>query len=377
MREGADQLAGFRIGVTADRRSADLNAAFTRRGAEVLHAPTLRIVPAHLDDQLVADTRAVIDAAPQVVLVTTSYGLNGWLEAADAAGMGDELLAALAGARIYVRGPKARGAVRGAGLEDAGSGVAETTASLVDTVLAELPHLPGGAAGARVAVQLHGYVDAAQLHRITATGAQLLTAAPYRWSPPPDQAAVSRLIDATTARALDAVVFTSAPAADALLRAADASGRGAALRAALDGDDVLCAAVGTVTAEPLRDAGITPVHPERHRLGALIRLVCERLEADGVRRADTAAGPLELRGRLAVLGGDPARSALLSPSATTLLRLLLDADGAVLTRARLREVLPEAGDDHAVEVAVGRLRSALGAPGLVATVVKRGYRLAV
>ncbi|MGK5632852.1 uroporphyrinogen-III synthase, partial [Streptomyces sp. URMC 123] len=35
-------------------------------------------------------------------------------------------------------------------------------------------------------------------------------------------------------------------------------------------------------------------------------------------------------------------------------------------------------DEHAVEAAVGRLRSALGAhAGLVRTVQKRGYRLAV
>ena len=34
-----EQLAGFRIGVTADRRSGDLIAALERRGAEVLHAP--------------------------------------------------------------------------------------------------------------------------------------------------------------------------------------------------------------------------------------------------------------------------------------------------------------------------------------------------
>ena len=44
-----EELVGFRIGVTAHRRSADLIAALERRGAEVLHAPTLRIVPADQD----------------------------------------------------------------------------------------------------------------------------------------------------------------------------------------------------------------------------------------------------------------------------------------------------------------------------------------
>lgn len=366
-----DQLAGFRIGVTADRRSEDLIAAFVRRGAEVLHAPTLRIVPTQLDEQLLLDTRAVIDAAPDVVLVTTSYGLNGWLEAADAAGLGEELLAALGRASILVRGPKARGAVRGAGLDDAGMGEQETTASLVDRVIS---HLGPRAPGTRVAVQLHGYVDQRQLQRLLDAGVELLTVAPYRWSEPPDPAAVVRLVDAVIARQLDAVTFTSAPAAAALLAAADRCGRGPALREALAGGDVLCVAVGTVTAEPLRDAGIEAIHPDRHRLGALIRLVCERLELDAVRRARTEHGELELRGRLAVVDGRPV---LLSPSGVTLLRLLLDARGAVLSRAQLRQVLPEAQDEHAVEVAVGRLRQSLGAPRMVATVVKRGYRIAL
>lgn len=34
----AEVLRGFRIGVTSDRRSADLIAALERRGAQVLHA---------------------------------------------------------------------------------------------------------------------------------------------------------------------------------------------------------------------------------------------------------------------------------------------------------------------------------------------------
>jgi len=33
--------------------------------------------------------------------------------------------------------------------------------------------------------------------------------------------------------------------------------------------------------------------------------------------------------------------------------------------------------EHAVETAIGRLRTALGQPKLVQTVVKRGYRLAL
>ena len=105
-----EQLIGFRIGVTSDRRSGDLIAALERRGAEVMHAPTLRIVPAQEDSRLIDDTKAVINARPDVLLATTAYGMRGWFEAADAAGLGPTLVEVLSHSRILVRGPKARGA---------------------------------------------------------------------------------------------------------------------------------------------------------------------------------------------------------------------------------------------------------------------------
>jgi uroporphyrinogen-III synthase len=39
--------------------------------------------------------------------------------------------------------------------------------------------------------------------------------------------------------------------------------------------------------------------------------------------------------------------------------------------------MPGGADEHALEVALSRLRQTLGVPGLIATVVKRGYRIDV
>ena len=213
-----EQLVGFRIGVTSDRRSGDLIAALERRGAEVLHAPTLRIVPAAQDARLVEDTERIIAARPDLLLATTAYGMRGWFEAADAAGLGARLVQVLGESRILVRGPKARGALRAGGLSDSGMSAEETTASLVDQVIAE------GADGRTVAVQLHGFVDEEQLDRLRAAGASVITVAPYLWTTPAEPQRVSRMLDAIAARSLDAVTFTSAPAAEALLVAAQDRG---------------------------------------------------------------------------------------------------------------------------------------------------------
>jgi uroporphyrinogen-III synthase len=60
------------------------------------------------------------------------------------------------------------------------------------------------------------------------------------------------------------------------------------------------------------------------------------------------------------------------------MRTLALRPGTVVSRHDLLAALPGAGSDtHAVETAVLRLRTALGDKNIVATVVKRGYRLAV
>ncbi|HEY8672819.1 uroporphyrinogen-III synthase [Lacisediminihabitans sp.] len=361
----ADQLEGFRIGVTSDRRSEDLIAAFERRGAEVLHAPAIRISATADDSKLTRDTQAIIEARPDILLATTSYGIRRWFEAADAAGLGHELIETLAHSRILVRGPKARGAVRAAGLDDAGMSDKETTQSLVDFVLRE------GAEGKTVAVQLHGFTDQPQLERLRAAGVTVLTVAPYRWLLPDDSSRVLKLVDAICTGSVDAVTFTSAPAVEALFSAADGIGRLQQLQDALS-STVVAAAVGPVTAAPLIAGGIIPIVPERYRMGALIRLVCEYLEEERIVRVQSAHGAIELRGRIVSVAGTRAS---LAPTSLTILRILLASPGAVVSRAALTAALPEMQDDHAVDVAISRLRQALPASGLVATVIKRGYRI--
>ncbi|GAA1515609.1 uroporphyrinogen-III synthase [Agromyces terreus] len=364
----ADQLAGFRIGVTSDRRSADLIDALARRGATVIHAPTLRMTNALSDDPVIADTRAIIDARPDVLLATTAYGIRRWFEVADASGLGEDLVDALADTAILVRGPKARGGIRAAGLNDAGMSAQETTESLIDEVLANYP------AGLTIAVQLHGFLEPSQLERLSEAHDRVLTVAPYRWIEVDESDdRVERLIESACTGGLDAITFTSAPAVHALFGAAESMGRYDDLVDAMCGP-VVAAAVGPVTALPLIEAGIEPLQPERYRMGALIRLVCEHLETHRVVRLETRHGPLALRGSIVDVAD---RRVSLAPVALMILRALVLARGSVVARDRLAAGLPGTSDEHALEVALSRLRQTLAVPGLIATVVKRGYRIDV
>jgi uroporphyrinogen-III synthase len=79
-----------------------------------------------------------------------------------------------------------------------------------------------------------------------------------------------------------------------------------------------------------------------------------------------------LRGHAAIVDGDLRP---LAPAPMAVLRALAATPGRVLSRAALLHALPRGADEHAVEMAVARLRAGLGAPGVIQTVVKRGYRL--
>lgn len=266
------ELSGIAIGVTAERRAGEFIAALERSGAEVRHAPTITIVPLDSDPELRAGTEAVLAAPVGFTVVTTGAGFRGWLEAADGWGLRDRLLVALGGSRIYARGPKAVGAIRGAGLRESYSAESESNAELFGALVA------ADVGGARVAVQLHGTPLPKHTSPLVTAGATLLEVQPYRWLSPPDVRPVHDLVDAAIAGELGALAFTSAPAAANFLALARSYGRYDELLAAMRGP-LVCACVGPVTAAPLEEAGVKTLQPDRQRLGALVKLLVTTLGA--------------------------------------------------------------------------------------------------
>lgn len=358
-------LAGCRILVTAQRRADELGGALTRRGAAVVVAPTLGVVP-HVDEAALLETTRKIIADPvDVVVVTTGIGFRGWLDTAEAAGICDELVTALDDIRLVARGPKARGALQAAGLRADWVAESETSAEIADFLLAEgVDHL-------RIAVQRHGAGDDGLHDRLTAGGASVLELEVYRWGPPPEPDLLTTTTEELADGGFDAVLFTSAPGAAAWLAELRRLGRFDDVLALAASGRLLLATVGPVTAEPLQVAGFDVVVPERWRMGALVRLVI--MELGSRAGIETAGGTLQVRAGAATLDH---RGLALSPSGLAVLKRLARAPGEVVSREELLRVLPgDSCDPHAAEVAVGRLRDAVGATGVIRTVVKRGYAL--
>ena len=360
-------LAGTQILVTAQRRASDLALALGRRGAEVTIAASLG-VESHIDeDTLLAQTRQIIATGADVVVVTTGIGFRGWLDTAETAGLGHDLVVALRSMRLVARGPKARGALQAAGLVPDWVAESETSAEIADFLVTE------GVDGLSIAVQHHGAGDDGLEKRLAAAGGRPFGLVVYRWGPPPDPEAVQQSVRHAAAGAYDSVVFTSAPGASAWLGAVRGLGLEDELRGLEKENRVVMAAVGHVTADPLRNAGFDPLLPDRARLGALVRSLVMYL-GDASVSIPTESGDLRVRATAATLDHEVLP---VSPSGLAILRVLAREPGSVRSREELLAVLPGDSDDpHSAEVAVARLREAVGRP-LVHTVVKRGYRLAV
>lgn len=352
-------LAGYTIGITGHRRWEEQAEMLSRRGARVVHGPTMATTLLGDLDETVAVTRRVLEAPVDVVVLTTGIGTRSWFAAAESVGLDDDLRAALNASRVVVRGPKALHAARAEGLNVTWSAPSETNREVVANLAA------AGVSGQRIAVQRDGGepVVAAALRDVGAH--EVIDVPVYRWSMPPDPAPALRLLDLAVQGQLDAVTFTSAHAVHNAFELAPSPG---ALAEAFNRHTV-AVAVGPVTAQALHEAGVeTVLEPERARLGSMVLAVAKALTAKA-RRLDFGGVSVRWQGHVIV---DPdGELTELTPGERRLLEILVARAPSVVAKASLAE---PGADDHAVEAAVARLRAKLGALGAgIRTVRRRGY----
>jgi uroporphyrinogen-III synthase len=270
----AGSLTGFTVGITADRRWNEQAALFERRGAAVMHAPTMSTLPVGAETSLRRATEEVIASPPAVLIANTGMGIRSWFSNADAWGMGRALETALGQTRIYARGPKASGAVHSAGFEVVARARSEQLREAVDLVL------DGLQPGERVVLQLDGSWESVEAERLHQAGADVLMLPIYRWTLPHDTGPALRLAEAVIEGRVQAVTFTAGPAIRNWITIAADQGIAAQLRDALTDGRTVVGCVGPVCAQVAAAEGLLSPHlvqPDAFRLGPLVRAVTERL----------------------------------------------------------------------------------------------------
>ena len=361
-------LQGYVVGVTADRRWQEQAELLRRRGASVVHGPTIATLYLASELPLRAATTGLIDQPPDYLIASTGIGVRAWWEAAQAWGLSSSLAAALSNTRIAARGPKAASAVAATGLPLWRTATTERLDEVIAAVIAD------GIAGRRVAVQEHGAASPDVLAALTAAGAEVVAVPVYRWRLPDDTTAAEALIEAACEHRLDAVTFTTGPAVHNLVAIAERMGLAEPLREALN-SRVTVACVGPVCAESARRVGIDSlIQPETGRLGLLVRTLSDHM-ASRSRRVRLVTGEVTMQGSAL----DTGHAVLDLPHREReLLAVLMERPGAVVSTATILTRVWGSGstDRHLVTTATARLRSRLGThAAAVQSIRGRGYRL--
>jgi uroporphyrinogen-III synthase len=364
-------LRGFTVGITADRRWDEQAALFERRGASVMHGPSIRTLPLGSDDRLRAATEAVVATPPDALIANTGLGIRSWFSAAETWGLGEALTRALVGTRIYARGPKASGAIHSAGLEIASRAPSERLREAVDLALADLRP------GETIALQCDGSGRSPELERMTAAGARVVEVPVYEWQLPLDTQPAARLADAIVQGRVHALTFTAAAALRNFFVIARDNALEDELLDTLNAGSVVVGCVGPVCAEVAVDAGIDPVTlavPDTWRIGPLVRAVTQRL-AERVIRLTLDGASVVIAGTAGAIDDE---AFTLTDTEARLLADLAAQPNVVRAKSDLLTSVwgSEARDPHLVEVTIARLRRRLGRHGsAIASVHRRGYVL--
>jgi uroporphyrinogen-III synthase len=366
-------IDGIRVGVTSYRKGAELVTALERRGASVLHGPTIGGDAPVREHDIVADTDAIVDARPDWLVASTGVGMRLWVAAAAANGRGAALEAAAQQARCVARGDKAVGGLQLLGVRPVWTSSAQTDADVAGWLANRV--LPGEV----VAVQLHGGLIDTTFAPVTEAGAELVSVATYRHTFPDDIGPARRLVRAVVDGELDVVALTSPGAARNLVAVA------AAMTPALDTQlleafrsRVATAVIGPVTSSALEELGIPVwITPVRWHTGDLLRA----LDSWAARRDSVPHAPPSFRlvpADHTVVSADGRRVAL-GARGYAVLAALARRPGVVVEPSQLlAEAWGHAAphDESAIKHQVARLRRKLAGSGVdIRTVRGVGYRL--
>ena len=283
-------LGGARIALTGARKAQESADFVTRLGGIPIVVPSLSTTTvdsaalagnsidlvqpiALLDGEQVEIDRLLGDDVALYVFLT-GVGARALFRLTEAAGTYDQLKANLGRAAVVVRGPKALGALKGAGFRVDWM----PSQATVEAILAGLDRFE--MSGRTVVVQLSGFGDPRLREALESRGASVIELNLYRHTAPTNEALVLSLIDELGRGSVDFLTFTSAIGVREFFGVAERHEREDELLDALGSGKVVTAAVGPVTAAALAECG-APAHivPEIHTTGGMLRAITDWLIA--------------------------------------------------------------------------------------------------
>jgi uroporphyrinogen-III synthase len=271
-----DRTLSGRVIAVPESRELDVFASLlTRRGAEVLRCPLISILDAPDPAPVLAWVDAFCAGHCDDLILTTGEGLRRLLSCISRhmPALRPVFVDELARVRKFVRGPKPVKVLRELGLNAEIVVSPATTAGIIAALRAT-----GDLKGRVVGVQHYGGEPNPPLTDfLREAGAELREVSPYIYADAAADREVLALIDKLATGRVDAIAFTSQSQVERLFKLAVSAKRDAALTAGLQ--RTLVAAVGPVTADSLRQNGITvdAEPPDAYFLKPLTQVLVQKL----------------------------------------------------------------------------------------------------
>ncbi len=241
-------LEGRVVALAETRQLEELAALLVKEGATPLRIPMVGIIDVPDPKPVIDWLRRLITGEFTYVVIMTGEGVRRLLSVAESAGLRDATIAALAGTKTVIRGPKPAAALREIDVKPTIVASAPTTEGLIVTMAKE------SLAGVSVGVVLHGVENPPLVAALEAANASVATVQPYVYTPSADAEKVADLIQKMAAGSVDSFVVTSSPQVDRLFEVAQERGLEAELKAGLARTRI--AAVGPIAALSLEKHGV-------------------------------------------------------------------------------------------------------------------------
>ena len=370
---GVPALAGYTLAVVTDRRHHPLADQLEADGARIVSVQAVRTVAQPEPAALTRAAMAAVAAPADEVVISSAFGFRIWATAAGSLDATDRLLATLAGARLLASEARAADELRTLGFTEIWSTASGTTEDLFSYLQAQPLEQR------RVVAQIDGEPIRELTRALMTAGATVVEIPTFRMEPARQREPLRRLADHLARRQVDALVLTSPSCAEVLI---DQASRDGILDEMLNAivEDVACFCLGPLAARPFLDRGLTPQRPARPLLPELSALVRREIPARAI-TLTVAGQEVQLRGQALVVGQ---LLIPVQPGPVAVLRVLAQHPGRVMSATEIRRQIVGWSDvdDHAIEMTVSRLRrslegTSLDGVGLVQTVMRRGYRLAL
>ena len=288
-------LSGLIVGVTGSRRASELARIIRAFGGIPYVAPTIGIeVNQRINEEAGYFARKILKEKVDYAIFMTGPGVYSLMSAARNLGIEQDLIQILQEVTVVARSLKPKEALAMHGIKTKIVPEDNTSKGIAQL----LRHR--GLAGKRVFILWHGSYSSELKTELEAEGAVVFESLTYMYSTglnkdgadilktmgyeyiPPEETKVLKLIEDISIANLDAITFTSPPAARELFKIASQHGLNESLRTSLN-TSVIVVAIGPSTQKALEENDVrVDVMPTMYKMGSMIKSLSDYLDTEDI-----------------------------------------------------------------------------------------------